>query len=110
VRNYTIEMRFVDSNILIYAIASGKEEREKSERALGVLEEADLATSVQVLQEFYVQATRATRKYRISHNDAVAFIQTICGFPRCRNSPWVCFNPRWQASSAIRFLTGTRRS
>jgi predicted nucleic acid-binding protein len=81
VRDYTIEMRFVDSNILIYAIASGKEEREKSERALRVLEEADLATSVQVLQEFYVQATRATRKYRLSHNDAVAFIQTICEFP-----------------------------
>lgn len=74
-------MRFVDSNILIYAIASGKEEREKSEQALRVLEEADLATSVQVLQEFYVQATRATRKYRISHNDAVAFIQSICEFP-----------------------------
>ncbi|MBZ5633916.1 MAG: PIN domain-containing protein [Acidobacteriia bacterium] len=79
--SYTIEMRFVDSNILIYAIASGSDEREKSERALRLLEEPDLATSVQVLQEFYVQATCATRKHNISHKDAVAFIQAICEFP-----------------------------
>ena len=68
--SYTIEMRFVDSNILIYAIASGSDEREKSERALRLLEEPDLATSVQVLQEFYVQATCATRKHNISHKDS----------------------------------------
>ena len=79
--SYTIEMRFVDSNILIYAIAAGSDEREKSERALRILEEADLATSVQVLQEFYVQSTRVTRRDRISHDEAVAFIQAMCEFP-----------------------------
>jgi predicted nucleic acid-binding protein len=79
--SYTIEMRFVDSNILIYAIASGSDEREKSRQALRILEEADLATSVQVLQEFYVQATRATRIHRISHVQAVALIQALCEFP-----------------------------
>ena len=79
--SYTIEMRFVDSNILIYAIASGSEEREKSSRALRILEETDLAFSVQVLQEFYVQATRDTRRDRISHEEAVAFIQALCEFP-----------------------------
>jgi len=79
--SYTIEMRFVDSNILIYAIASGSEEREKSSRALRILEESELAFSVQVLQEFYVQATRDTRRDRISHEEAVAFIQALCEFP-----------------------------
>jgi predicted nucleic acid-binding protein len=74
-------MRFVDSNILIYAISTASDERKKSERALTILEEADLATSVQVLQEFYVQATRDTRRDRISHAEAVAFIQALCGFP-----------------------------
>ena len=79
--NYTIEMRFVDSNILIYAIANGSDEQEKSRRALRILEDADLAFSVQVLQEFYVQATRDTRRDRISHEEAVAFIQALCEFP-----------------------------
>ena len=79
--NYTIEMRFVDSNILIYAIANGSDEREKSSRALRILQDVDLAFSVQVLQEFYVQATRDTRRDRISHGDAVSFIQALCEFP-----------------------------
>jgi predicted nucleic acid-binding protein len=79
--SYTIEMRFVDSNILIYAIASGSEEREKSARALRILEETDLAFSVQVLQEFYVEATRDSRRDKISHEDAVAFIQALSQFP-----------------------------
>ncbi len=74
-------MRFVDSNILIYAISTVSDERKKSERALTILEEADLATSVQVLQEFYVQATRDMRRDRISHADAVAFIQALWAFP-----------------------------
>ncbi len=74
-------MHFVDSNILIYAISTVSDERKKSERALTILEEADLATSVQVLQEFYVQATRDMRRDRISHADAVAFIQALWAFP-----------------------------
>ena len=74
-------MRFVDSNILIYAVASGSDERSKSETALAVLVNADLATSVQVLQEFYVQATKPTRDSRLSHEQAVAVIQAMCQFP-----------------------------
>ena len=79
--SYTIEMHFVDSNILIYAITAGSGERAKAERALRILEAGDIATSVQVLQEFYVQATRATRSNRMSHEDAVAFVQALCKFP-----------------------------
>jgi predicted nucleic acid-binding protein len=74
-------MRFVDSNIPIYAIASNSADRKKSERALRILQDADLAFSVQVLQEFYVQATRDTRRDKISHEQAVAFIQALCQFP-----------------------------
>jgi|SRR5690242_11581222 len=74
-------MHFVDSNILIYAVASDRDERSKSERALAVLAHGDLATSVQVLHEFYVQATKPTRDSRLSHEQAVAVIQALCQFP-----------------------------
>ncbi len=75
-------MRFVDSNILIYAIASGKsDEREKSRRALRILLKPRPGTSVQVLQEFYVQATRATREDQHVPQEASCFHSVICGFP-----------------------------
>jgi predicted nucleic acid-binding protein len=74
-------MRFVDSNIPIYAIASNNADRKKTEQAIRILREGDFATSVQVLQEFYVQATREARRDRISHEEAVTFIQALCEFP-----------------------------
>jgi predicted nucleic acid-binding protein len=76
-----IAMRFVDTNILLYSIGTAPEERKKTTRAISVLDADDLATSVQVLQEFYVQATRPTRPGRISHEEAVALIQAYCDFP-----------------------------
>ena len=47
-------MRFVDTNVLLYAASTAPEERSKSSVALSILEADDLALSVQVLQEFYV--------------------------------------------------------
>jgi len=64
-------MRFVDTNVLLYSLSTAPDEEEKAAIALALLEERDLALSVQVLQEFYVQATRATRPDRLKH-DAVA--------------------------------------
>ncbi len=64
-------MRFVDTNVLLYSLSTAPDEEEKAAIALALLEERDLALSVQVLQEFYVQATRATRPDRLEH-DAVA--------------------------------------
>ena len=46
-----------------------------------LLEAEDLALSVQVLQEFYVQATRASRNERMSHEQATALIEAFCRFP-----------------------------
>ena len=74
-------MRFADTNVLLYAISRDPEEHEKAECASGLLAERDLALSVQVLQEFYVQATRASRPDAISHRDAVELIQTFQRFP-----------------------------
>ena len=60
-------MRFIDTNVLLYAISRNPEERAKAARANELLADPDLALSVQVLQEFYVQATRASRTDRLSH-------------------------------------------
>ncbi len=51
---HTDEMRFVDTNVLLYAISSKQDEAEKARRAAALLNESDLALSVQVLQKFYV--------------------------------------------------------
>ena len=70
-------MRFVDTNVLLYAASPVSEEPRKRDRALEVLAERELAISVQVLQEFYHQATRVTRRGRLSPADALDFLEPI---------------------------------
>ncbi len=67
-------MTFVDTNILLYAICPGIQDQVKAKIARQILQRDDLALSVQVLQEFYVQATRPTRTQPLSHADATALI------------------------------------
>jgi predicted nucleic acid-binding protein len=74
-------VRFVDTNILLYAISTAADERRKSAVALALLGENDLALSVQVLQEFYVQSTRAEKSERISHEQAARLIESWLRFP-----------------------------
>jgi predicted nucleic acid-binding protein len=54
-------MRFADTNILLYSVSTAPGEEGKAGVARLLLEEKDLVLSVQVLQEFYVQATRPSR-------------------------------------------------
>jgi len=68
-------MRFIDTNVLLYSISFAPEEVEKASKAVSLLDMADLALSVQVLQEFYVQAVRPTRAERLTHQQATAFVQ-----------------------------------
>ena len=70
-------MRLVDTNVLLYAAIALPEEEAKRRRARKLLVEPDLAVSVQVLQEFYHQATRASRPGRLSHNDALRFLEPV---------------------------------
>lgn len=72
--------RFVDTNVLLYAISGGSDEVEKRSAALAILDNEDLLLSVQVLQEFYVQATRASRLDRITHEQAVSLIESWLRF------------------------------
>ena len=74
-------MRFVDTNILIYAVSAATEDAAKTRQALALLDKRDLALSVQVLQEFYVQATRTTRRGALTHLEAVSFATALQRFP-----------------------------
>jgi predicted nucleic acid-binding protein len=71
---------FVDTNILLYAISTADTEAEKRAIARQILLRTDLAFSVQVFQEFYVQATRPSGA-RIAPEIAVRFITSWTRFP-----------------------------
>lgn len=71
---------FLDTNILLYSISSAPEEARKKQVAIDLLDREDCALSVQVLQEFYAQATRDNRADRISHELAAGLIETWMRF------------------------------
>jgi predicted nucleic acid-binding protein len=74
-------VRFADTNVLLYAISPDPAEQTKAARANQLLASRDIALSVQVLQEFYVQATRDSRSERLTHEQAVALIESFRRFP-----------------------------
>ena len=74
-------MRFVDTNVLLYAISRDPVEAGKAARANEILAAGDIGLSVQVLQEFYVQSTRASRSDAITHAQAAGLIEAWCRFP-----------------------------
>jgi predicted nucleic acid-binding protein len=82
-------VRFVDTNVLLYAISRDDDERVKAETANALLRSRDVAISVQVLQEFYVQATRSSRPDRIAPQDAAELVRTFQRFPIATTTPEV---------------------
>jgi predicted nucleic acid-binding protein len=74
-------VRFVDTNVLLYAISGEPEDQHKAERANALLDAGGVALSVQVLQEFYVQSTRETRADRITHRQAARLVESLLVFP-----------------------------
>ncbi len=74
-------MQFVDTNVLLYAISQDPDEQEKKAHANKILSAADVGLSVQVLQEFYVQATRESRTDRLTHDQAAALVDSFQRFP-----------------------------
>ena len=79
-------MRFVDTNVLLYAVSRDPGEREKAARANEILASRDVAISVQVLQEFYVQATRESRADRLSDEQAATLVDSFRRFPVQENT------------------------
>jgi predicted nucleic acid-binding protein len=73
-------VRFVDTNILLYAVSTAAREGPKKDMARRLLATEDLALSVQVLQEFYVQATRPSRPDALSHAQAMGLVEAFLRF------------------------------
>jgi predicted nucleic acid-binding protein len=69
-------MRFVDTNVLLYRVSMVEAEAAKHRIASELLEATDLRLSVQVLQEFYVQATRSSRDGALSHDEAAGLVRS----------------------------------
>lgn len=65
---------FFDTNVLLYSISTNPAETAKRDCASALLQRPDGALSVQVLQEFYVQATRASRVHPLPHDAAIGLI------------------------------------
>jgi predicted nucleic acid-binding protein len=74
-------VRFVDTNVLLYAVSTDESESARASCANEILAGRDVALSVQVLQEFYVQATRAGRVDALAHEQAVALVESLLRFP-----------------------------
>ena len=91
-------MRFVDTHVLLYAVSTAADERAKTTRARAILQEADLALSVQVLQEFYVQATRPSKSQRLTHEQAALLIDS-----------WLRFRIQEQSVTLLRSALSTAR-
>ncbi len=71
---------FVDTNVLLYALGTTAGEADKQATARTILDRDDLVLSAQVLQEFYVQATRSTKPDRLAHDPAVTLIESWLRF------------------------------
>ena len=71
---------FVDTNVLLYAASTDPGEAGKASVAGAILDAEDLVLSTQVLQEFYVQASRPTRADRLPHDVAVALVESWLRF------------------------------
>ena len=71
---------FVDTNVLLYAVSTVSDEAEKHATARAILDRDDLVLSAQVLQEFYVQATRPTKRDRLAHDAAVNLVESWLRF------------------------------
>lgn len=71
---------FLDTNVLLYSISHDPAEAAKRDRAIVLLDGNNCALSVQVLQEFYVQATRRTRSDPLPHQIAAGLVRTWLRF------------------------------
>ena len=73
-------MQFVDTNVLVYSVSTRPADVKKRNRAEALLRAPGLGTSVQVLQEFYVQATRPNGASAMAHVHAVSMVRAFDRF------------------------------
>ena len=68
---------FVDTNVLLYAVGFEPSDTRKKGLARDLLRESELVASIQVLQEFYTQATRPSRRLPMTHTEALQFLEGL---------------------------------
>jgi predicted nucleic acid-binding protein len=71
---------FLDTNVLLYSISRNPAESFKRDQALTLLDDDSGALSIQVLEEFYVQATRTSRADAVPHELAAGLIEAWSRF------------------------------
>ena len=71
---------FLDTNILVYAATGTPAERTKREQAQALIASANFGISTQVLQEFYVVATRKAR-IKMPPDIALEWLEQLDGRP-----------------------------
>lgn len=71
---------FLDTNVLVYAVASDRNQENKRAAALALIEREEFALSAQVLQEFYVTVTRKLDR-SLSSAQAMEWIEQFEAFP-----------------------------
>jgi predicted nucleic acid-binding protein len=77
---------FLDTNVLLYSLDLNVGEGSKQAIARDLLAKRDAVLSVQVLQEFYVQATHARRARPLTHTEATGLIRAWRRFPVVENT------------------------
>jgi predicted nucleic acid-binding protein len=70
----------LDSNVLLYAVSSNPQEATEQSTAAALLRKLNFGLSAQVLQEFYVTATRKL-KPPLNHESAMTFINNLSAAP-----------------------------
>jgi predicted nucleic acid-binding protein len=65
----------LDTNLLLYAFSKASRDAAKTRIARDWINREDWGVSVQVLQEFYVNAVRAP--HELSHDDVLAMVEEI---------------------------------
>lgn len=71
---------FIDTCILLYSISSDQREQSKRRTAEYLLGHDDVALSVQVLQEFYLESTRPSRVCPLPGKLAAGLVETWTRF------------------------------
>lgn len=74
-------LAFLDTNVLLLAAGMHPLEARETEIANSIVATGDCALSVQVLGEFFVQATRTSRGFCLDRADAAAFVRLWTKFP-----------------------------
>jgi predicted nucleic acid-binding protein len=69
---------FLDTNIILYAVSSDVDERDKRDFARRLLAREDVGISVQVLGEFYVNVTR---KMKLPEQELTAVLESLRLYP-----------------------------